>query len=379
MIRVALTLIVITAISVRAASIEGKILDVSGRPLPFVEVRGPAGTFDSSTVNGRFSLDLDDKFVGKRVNLSFARMGWELVAPSVSSVIVASDSSDSRMLVRMKALNTIPRAQGQCLSFSYMRLFGAALVPAILKTFVGIEEDFSSLGMIDPTGKARSFLRIWPYKDARLIKTPPMDEVLQHSEGWTSDYYNDLAFGDPPKDPRVRAFMEHYPDERGKDWRPNHDYKGVEGTEYDHFTSLGDAPYSALEMVRAVEKAQQKVGFLFIVVRNELSTALTDVALQWKRVAVQRSMSAEVAEQKLSVAEIQRKVISRLGPGETVLMLLAVYLKDKSGFPDTYVSDVIRPVNTIYTTAHTVNRQAIRLPLLEKATPILLPIGWYHQ
>ena len=54
-------LVLLAVVRVNAASISGRVSDVDGKPVPFVEVRGPSGSFNSSSVTGRFLLELDDK------------------------------------------------------------------------------------------------------------------------------------------------------------------------------------------------------------------------------------------------------------------------------------------------------------------------------
>jgi len=372
-------LVLLAVVRVNAASISGRVSDVDGKPVPFVEVRGPSGSFNSSSVTGRFLLELDDKLIGHRVSLSYRRTGWELVTTSALSAIVPADSADNPIAVRMRLLST-SSAKQDGLSFSYMRLFGAVIVPAILHDFIADPEkdgDTPGQGLMffDQTNKVGDFLRKWPYRDARLIKSAPLEEALG------SDYAS-YAYGDPPSDPRIRAlFASRNLGEKPANWKPNHDYSKIEGTEYQFFKDIvGEAPYSVWEMVHAAEKAQQKVGFLFIVIQNNLSRRLDSVIFTLK--LVQRNngpADAALTEVKLVRAPPQRKIIAQLAPGETVMMLLAVYLKDEKGFPSSYISGVVRPLSASYSLAGASIQQKVRLPLLDEAAPIILPIGWYNQ
>jgi len=292
------------------------------------------------------------------------------------------------------------------LSFDYMRLFGCDQVPLLLNYIYHVRTNPEYHLINFSTSEA---YESFPYRNAQIIASAPLDlltkcDLLSFASNgnkrdedyvqlWRRQLEVDSATGKLGRDNG----------EGGPDLDPTVEDKAI-------YKRLGAIPAGG-ELEEIVNGISQRVGFFFLVIKNTSPGTLKNLELREKTSTLPNVFTTvydpyrdggsdsyvrpldisqsfqellrtpPVVQNSLDKASTNSLIVPRLEPGDSILWLLAIYQKDKDGFPRAYVGDVIEPISCTYTTESdgTLHEVPIRQPLMHKAAKILLPLGWHSQ
>lgn len=263
-----------------------------------------------------------------------------------------------------------------------MRLFGSHEVPLIMKLLSN-----QNTSQIDP--KIQNFWENkWQYKDALVVNDSNWKYLVEDYNEldltWTissSDLTNSWCF--------VKTLFPWFLPDGARRWH----------TETDSGKDRCDP------------KITKNVGFLFLLIENSTENRLDEIDISYKYEKANAPLfkydsvnhsnidslkeskvkfrshdelkevfgSSASFEEKLKKNEIEKKRLPSLKPGQSIIWLLNVYLKDDKGYPSSNLLDVTKPISVTYKIEETTITEEIREPLKDKALKITLPNGWYYQ
>jgi hypothetical protein len=270
-----------------------------------------------------------------------------------------------------------PPQEDPAIYVNYLRLFGAQQAPLILasmylaqtpgdETFTGRTLD--GVGW-DPT--IAHFWETWEYRKALPIRSLVWNGLFEHGVDTQTNLLRAACTGDNA------AMAYEVFDPLGQNCG-----SGMAG----HASNVcpPDAPYSESEVLTAVRKRSLEIGFLAVIVENTSGSMLRDLKFQFRQWRKPSELNlpfekADVVEHQLSQANEETLSLPGIRAHASVLWLLSVYRKDAHGFPESYVSSVIRPTQVSFLSQGQRITVPIRKPLLDKALTVSVPYGWFYQ
>lgn len=300
--------------------------------------------------------------------------------------------------------------QKTALSINYMRLFGAYQVPWLMNTIYQVKHGAykGKPSMVPIEGNLSAdeplyrFWKSWQYSRSMPLKTSLWDDFSRdapisllcaacENKQMAMDYLTIADFwanNGPGSEPHeLQEMVRKYIPAPAK-------RAGV--------TVLSDENVG--KMYATVANVSHNVGFLFLIIENVSDGYVSDIKLNYKESVYNAVIKIErrdkmygcqgfeldfgrLATPAMLSNELQntrtenQKTFYGLKKGDSVLWLLAVYLKDDKGFPKRFLSHVIKPTRITY--REPISQQLVSLrvrdPLGEKAATIAVPFGWHGQ
>ncbi|MCV6636786.1 hypothetical protein [Candidatus Albibeggiatoa sp. nov. NOAA] len=161
------------------------------------------------------------------------------------------------------------------------------------------------------------------------------------------------------------------------------DIYGIEEMLYYFQSAIGGTP--ADKLTKEIEKCSTNVGFLLLYLTNSSKKAVVDVSVNYQEFKNNHlwelGTSASHVQEEITQSKIHKRLIPKIESSQTLLWLLAVYVKDANGFPESYLSSVVLPKSIQYRFrgSSEVFKEKIRLPYKENAMRYNIPFGWYGQ
>jgi hypothetical protein len=297
------------------------------------------------------------------------------------------------------------------ITINYMRLFGAVQVPWVMGTIYyhngGIEggNSFdpidSDLAVDEPL---RRFFSTWKYRNAKPIKTELWDN--QYGGGFINLPMCISLKGDQ-KAMDYLTVLDYYHNNYVGDETDEEFYKDMiasitKAAERTHSPPLSKEKRD--HMWRYIETKSQHIGFLFLLIENTSNVPINDLRIKYKEfvnmaptrwIKPPRCYGCECSNTHIDsypkyqivdrclhdTADEKEKTLYSLSAGESALLLLSVYIRDKDGYPERYISNVMKPtsISFIDPNSQTLSQIAVREPRKEKAAQIPVPFGWFGQ
>ena len=300
----------------------------------------------------------------------------------------------------------IPPKSKASITINYMRLFGAIQVPWVMASTyyykLGIHQGERIDKSLPADAPLAKFFSTWKYKSAEPIKTALWDEqcgggfinslmcIGMEGDRKGLDYLARLQFntsfvGDETQDEFADRLKRTLPDVAKR--------TGSRLLTQNQLRKLCDY----------VESKSQNIGFLFLILENKSPVPISEVKISYKEFinskttrwtsspgcygceCIKPDIATYPQHQYVdgyfkNISNNKTKTIYSLSSGESVIMLLSVYLKDGSGYPDRYLSNVIKPVSISFSDPSSqIISQNVREPLRDKAAQIAVPFGWFGQ
>lgn len=291
-------------------------------------------------------------------------------------------------------------------SINYMRLFGAYQVPWVIQSLYvsNAESDESILPISSVLGENEplyKFWESWEYAKSKPLKTKLWEEYLR------LDSFDLLciAINDDKKALDYLSIIDFHRQNIGEVGEA--DFEGVLKKEFSEVAVRAKAlPFTNekyMRMHKYIEKQSQNIGFLFLIIENTTDKIFEDVTINYKdysnknkahrdnniqygcsydKIDTSKFPSASEAEAALlGEANEKHKTLYQLKPKDSIMLILEIYIKDKQGYPQKYISDITKPISLTYreATSNTKTALDIRGPLRDQAAQILVPLGWYGQ
>lgn len=168
----------------------------------------------------------------------------------------------------------------------------------------------------------------------------------------------------------------------------------------DDFARQLNIPYEEISKKYFGGRESDCVGFLFLLIENSSSTHLSDIVVSYRQysndVKIHEFIKSEAIKDKIErdrsvvlegaltpdtmcSSTHQKRYVSSLALGNSLVWLLSAYLKDADGLPFIYLTEVSVPTKIEYIHNGRKYKKAIREPYGKKAMRLDIPNGWFGQ
>jgi hypothetical protein len=304
---------------------------------------------------------------------------------------------------------------------NYMRLFGAFQTPMLMRLISGGKSGFISNSsktnhslLYDDESKndcdyCQGYMspniidfweKKWEYSDILPLNTTLWQKATTQSEEYGKDLFWTTSITD-------RTQNDSSPTKNAWCWLDTLSPMSINDEQVYQLVFNEETGES-----KCNSNPNEEIGFLFIILENFSKNRLDDIELVYKHLpntsnmplkspSINEDMSvedfersimdisreeligkignAEIKENELRRTEEKSLFLPKMLPNQSVIWILSIYIKDKSGYPVAYLSDITQPVKIRYKVEDKILEESIRQPYKDKAMKINLPWGWYNQ
>ncbi len=268
------------------------------------------------------------------------------------------------------------------IGINYARFFGAYQVPFYLRA---VEHQTAGplrfLTDSESGQNAADFFEKWEFRDARFIKSEVYDSLWESAPSMTGHALGTKLLQTSCEGDNVAMDFFNTVIDRSRLTRSIFPYCYADP--YIQYREQVPGDYPVQNVLDRVRENSDTIGFLLLFLENRSDNTLYDVRLKYSLTRqyspITQKLSTRSKDTSIDASETRTKSIDYFRPGNSFLWLLGVYRKDEHGYPETYLSDTIRPIRLSYRKQSRILTFAIRAPLGDRAARVSLPFGWYHQ